>query len=98
MHAAIRIHHTAGCVPGHARRPDMVAADPELVSDALLDKFSLVGTPEKNAERIQWLFANGVYPIIYPLPRRERMVEDHHSVLEQVSRWAQVLEAASPDR
>ena len=69
-----------------------------LVSDELLDKFCLVGTPEKNAERIQWLFANGVYPIIYPLPRRERMVEDHHSVLEQVSRWAQVLEAASPDR
>ncbi|TMD00996.1 MAG: LLM class flavin-dependent oxidoreductase [Chloroflexi bacterium] len=68
-----------------------------LVSDELLDKFCLVGTPEKNAERIQWLFANGVYPIIYPLPRRERMVEDHHSVLEQASRWAQVMEAASPD-
>ena len=70
----------------------------ELVSDELLDKFCLVGSAEKNAERIQWLFANGVYPIVYPLPRRDRMVEDHHSVLEQASRWAQVLDAASADR
>src|SRR5256885_2016304 len=61
----------------------------ELVSDALLDKFSLVGTPEKNAARIQWLFDNSVYPIVYPLPRRERMLEDHHNVLQQASRWAQ---------
>src|SRR6266480_932609 len=70
----------------------------ELVSDALLGKFCLVGTPEKNAARIQWLFDSGVYPIVYPLPRRERMVEDHHSVLEQASRWAKVLDVAPADR
>ena len=69
-----------------------------LVSDALLDKFCLVGAPDKNAARIQWLFDNGVYPIVYPLPRRERMVEDHHSVLEQASGWAQVLDVAPADR
>src|SRR5256885_8655931 len=34
-----------------------------LASDALLDKFSLVGTHEKNAARIQWLFDNSVYTI-----------------------------------
>ena len=70
----------------------------ELVSDALLDKFCLVGAPDKNAARIQWLFDNGVFPIVYPLPRRERMVEDHHSVLQQASRWAQVLDVAPADR
>jgi alkanesulfonate monooxygenase SsuD/methylene tetrahydromethanopterin reductase-like flavin-dependent oxidoreductase (luciferase family) len=69
----------------------------ELVSDQLLDKFSLVGTPETNAARIQWLFDNNVYPIVYPLPRRERMVEDHHTVLEQASRWAHTLEIAPAD-
>jgi len=26
------------------------------------------------------------------------MKEDHHSVLERASRWAQVLKVASPDR
>jgi alkanesulfonate monooxygenase SsuD/methylene tetrahydromethanopterin reductase-like flavin-dependent oxidoreductase (luciferase family) len=70
----------------------------ELVSDELLHKFSLVGTAEENAARIRWLFDNGVYPIVYPLPRRERMVEDHHSVLEQASSWARALDAASADR
>jgi len=44
----------------------------------VLDKFCLVGTPEKNVARIQWLLDNNVYPILYPLPRRKRMVEDHH--------------------
>lgn len=64
-----------------------------LVSDRLLEKFCLVGLPADNARRVQWLFDNGVYPIVYPLPRRDRMVEDHHSVLEQVSNWARQLDA-----
>jgi hypothetical protein len=57
-----------------------------------------VGTAEENAKRMQWLFDNDVYPIVYPLPRRQRMVEDHHSVLEQASLWAQALDGASADR
>jgi alkanesulfonate monooxygenase SsuD/methylene tetrahydromethanopterin reductase-like flavin-dependent oxidoreductase (luciferase family) len=68
-----------------------------LVSDGLLEKFSLVGTEVENAKRIEWLFDNGVFPIVYPLPRREHMVEDHHSVLEQASRWTRVLDAPPAD-
>ena len=67
----------------------------KLVSDELLRKFSLVGTATENAERIQWLFDNGVYPIVYPLPRREQMAEDHRSVLEQASRWARAAAEAT---
>lgn len=69
----------------------------ELVSDRLLEKFCLVGTTSENARRMQWLFDNKVYPIVYPLPRRNRMVEDHHRVLEQASRWSQVLNATAVD-
>lgn len=58
-----------------------------LVSDRLLDKFCLAGTPDENARRIHWLLDNRVYPIVYPLPRRDRMVEDHHSVLRQAAAW-----------
>jgi hypothetical protein len=36
-----------------------------LVSDRLLEKFCLVGLPADNARRVQWLFDNGVYPIVY---------------------------------
>ena len=63
----------------------------DLVSDGLLEKFCLVGTPSDNARRMQWLFDNSVYPIVYPLPRRDRMVEDHHSVLERAVSWTKVL-------
>src|SRR5262249_27347272 len=63
----------------------------DLVSDGLLEKFCLVGTPSDNARRMQWLFDNSVYPIVYPLPRRDRMVEDHHSVLERAVSWTHVL-------
>jgi alkanesulfonate monooxygenase SsuD/methylene tetrahydromethanopterin reductase-like flavin-dependent oxidoreductase (luciferase family) len=59
-----------------------------LVSDRLLDKFCLAGTPEENAGRIQWLLDEGVFPVIYPLPRRGRMVEDHHAVIRMAADWA----------
>ena len=59
-----------------------------LVSDRLLEKFSLAGPPADNAKRIQWLFDNGVYPIVYPLPRHARMVEDHHTTLRLTAEWA----------
>jgi len=65
----------------------------DLVSDSLLKRFTLVGTESENAARINWLFDNGVYPIVYPLPRRDRMAEDHQSVLEQAARWTQLREA-----
>jgi hypothetical protein len=69
----------------------------DLVSDRLLEKFCLAGTAEENGARIEWLFDNGVYPIVYPLPRRERMVEDHHTVLRLVADWTQVLNVASAE-
>ena len=70
----------------------------ELVSDGLLEKFCLVGTHADNSRRMQWLFDNNVFPIVYPLPRRDRMIEDHHSVLEQASRWSRALDVTAVDR
>jgi alkanesulfonate monooxygenase SsuD/methylene tetrahydromethanopterin reductase-like flavin-dependent oxidoreductase (luciferase family) len=63
-----------------------------LVSDRMLEKFCLAGTAEENGRRIQWLFDNGVFPVIYPLPRHGRMVEDHHSVIRTAADWAWRLE------
>jgi alkanesulfonate monooxygenase SsuD/methylene tetrahydromethanopterin reductase-like flavin-dependent oxidoreductase (luciferase family) len=59
-----------------------------LVSDRLLETFCLAGTPAENAGRIQWLLDNGVFPVIYPLPRHGRMVEDHHAVIRMAADWA----------
>jgi alkanesulfonate monooxygenase SsuD/methylene tetrahydromethanopterin reductase-like flavin-dependent oxidoreductase (luciferase family) len=70
----------------------------ELVSNRLLDKFCLAGTPEQNAERIRWLLDNGVYPVIYPLPRHGRMLEDHYTVIRKAAEWAwRAQRVAAPD-
>ena len=70
----------------------------DLVSDRLLQRFTLVGTNSENAARIRWLFDNDVYPIVYPLPRREQMADDHLGVLEKAARWAQLSEATEVRR
>jgi hypothetical protein len=57
-----------------------------------------VGTDSENAARIRWLFDNDVYPIVYPLPRREQMADDHLGVLEKAARWAQLSEATEVRR
>jgi hypothetical protein len=35
---------------------------------------------------------------MYPLPRRERMVDDQHRVIEQTARSAEMQDASSADR
>jgi hypothetical protein len=34
------------------------------------------------------LLDNGVFPVIYPLPRHGRMAEDHHRVIGMAAEWA----------
>ena len=59
-----------------------------MVSDRLLQKFCLAGTARENAVRIDWLLDNGVFPVIYPLPRHRRMVEDHYTTIRMAADWA----------
>ena len=60
----------------------------DLVSDRLLEKFCLARCAGANARRIQWLFDNHVYPIVYPLRRRARMAEDNRTVIRLTAEWA----------
>lgn len=48
-----------------------------LVTDQIIEKLSLAGTPAACRRKLRFLFDNGVYPIIYPLPRPGRVAEDH---------------------
>ncbi len=52
-----------------------------LVTDAMVEKFSLTGTPHACRKKLRWLLDAGVYPIIYPLFRRDRPLEDHLAAL-----------------
>lgn len=55
----------------------------KMVNDDMLEKFTLTGATETCRERLTWLLDEGVYPIIYPVPRHGRMVEDHHITMER---------------
>lgn len=59
-----------------------------LVSDRMLERFTLTGSESACSERLRWMLGEGVIPIIYPLPRRSRMVEDHQLVLRRAAGWA----------
>ena len=52
-----------------------------LVSDALCEAFTLTGSREHCREHLRWLLDQGVYPVIYPLMRRDRIVEDHFNAI-----------------
>jgi alkanesulfonate monooxygenase SsuD/methylene tetrahydromethanopterin reductase-like flavin-dependent oxidoreductase (luciferase family) len=43
-----------------------------LVTDGMVEKFSVT-----NAKEMQRILDDGVYPIIYPVPRHDRMYDDH---------------------
>jgi len=53
------------------------AAAAGLVTDAMVERLSLTGSFDVCRARLQRMVGSGVYPLIYPIPRRERMVEDH---------------------
>jgi 5,10-methylenetetrahydromethanopterin reductase len=52
-----------------------------LVSDELVEAFSLCGTPEQCRKRLRSMIEQGVYPIIYPVPRQDRIVEEHFATI-----------------
>jgi alkanesulfonate monooxygenase SsuD/methylene tetrahydromethanopterin reductase-like flavin-dependent oxidoreductase (luciferase family) len=54
-----------------------------LVSDAMVEKLSVA-----SARELRRILDDGVYPIIYPVPRRERMYEDHVLTAEVAMRYA----------
>ncbi|HEX6510657.1 MAG TPA: LLM class flavin-dependent oxidoreductase [Chloroflexota bacterium] len=43
-----------------------------LVTDSMVEKFSVT-----TAKELRRILEDGVYPIIYPVPRRDRVLEDH---------------------
>ncbi len=65
------------------------AAAAELVTDEMLERFTVFGTEDQCRQRVRWLLDEGVYPIVYPLPRHDRMYDDHVAAVRNVARWAE---------
>ena len=58
-----------------------------MVSDEFLEKFTLTGDDAACTKRLRWLLDEKVYPIIYPVPRHDLLVEDHFTTIEAVARY-----------
>mgnify|MGYP001584312498 CR=1 FL=1 len=59
-----------------------------MVTDAMVEKFSLTGSPEACRRKLRSLLDAGVYPIIYPVPRRDLTVEDHFEAIRLAATYA----------
>jgi len=59
-----------------------------MVNDAMVEKFSLTGSPEACRQKLSSLLGAGVYPIIYPVPRRDRTMEDHFEAIRLAASYA----------
>jgi len=58
------------------------AAASRLVTDEIVEKFAVMGSPEIRARKLRWMMDLGVYPIMYPIMRHGHTVDDHFLVAE----------------
>lgn len=63
------------------------AAASRLVTDAMVERLSLTGSFDACRARLRRLVEAGVYPLIYPIPRRDRVVEDHLAAIRLAARY-----------
>lgn len=56
-----------------------------LVTDEMLETFTCTGTDEQVAKRLDWLTGEGVYPIVYPVPRHSLLAEDHWTTADRIA-------------
>lgn len=54
-----------------------------LVTDEMIETFTSTGTDEQVARRLDWLTGEGVYPIIYPVPRHSLKAQDHWTTADR---------------
>lgn len=76
------------------RAGDFLAAS-RVVSDEMVEKFAIVGSPAQRRAHLRWLIERGVYPILYPVWRPEHTVEDY---LEIIRLGAQYIGATDDGR
>lgn len=58
------------------------------VTDEMVEKLSLTGTVEACRARLRRMLDAGAYPIIYPLPRRDRVIADHFAAIRLAAEYA----------
>ncbi len=62
-----------------------------LVTDAMVEKLAIMGSREARIAKLDWMYREGVYPIIYPVPARDRRVEDHFDVINLIAGYCRAV-------
>jgi alkanesulfonate monooxygenase SsuD/methylene tetrahydromethanopterin reductase-like flavin-dependent oxidoreductase (luciferase family) len=64
-----------------------------LVTDAMVEKFAVMGSQEQRRKKLRWMMDRNVYPIMYPIPRPGHTIDDHFLVIELVARYLNANQA-----
>lgn len=82
------------------RAGDFISAS-RLVTDAMVEKFAAMGSPAQRRQKLQWLMARGIYPILYPIWRPGHTVEDYFEIIHLAANYLtpeKAVDTTSPER
>jgi alkanesulfonate monooxygenase SsuD/methylene tetrahydromethanopterin reductase-like flavin-dependent oxidoreductase (luciferase family) len=68
------------------RTGDFVGAS-RLVTDAMVEKFAVVGSAAQRKQKLRWMLDCGIYPILYPIWRPGHAVDDYLEIIRLASRY-----------
>ncbi len=74
-------------------RTEGILAATKLVTDEMMEKFAVVGSPEQRRQKMRWMLDRNVYPILYPVCREGHVKEDCFNTMRYV---AQYMQEAAP--
>lgn len=79
------------------RTEGMLAAR-RLVTDEMMEKFAVIGSPEQRRQKMRWMLERDVYPILYPVCREGHVKEDYFNTMRAVANYMQdTVPALAPE-
>ncbi len=77
------------------RSGDFVKAS-SFVTDAMVEKFAVVGSAEQRKRKLRWMLDSGIYPILYPIWRPGHAVDDYIEIIRLGSHYLSEEKATVP--
>jgi 5,10-methylenetetrahydromethanopterin reductase len=61
-----------------------------LVTDEMMEKFAVVGSPAQRRKKMLWMIDRNIYPILYPVCREGRVKEDCFDTMQFVAKYMKI--------
>ncbi len=77
-----------------------ILAASRLVTDDMMEKFAVVGSPEQRRQKMRWMLDRDVYPILYPVCRQGHVKEDSFNTMRSVAQYLkeEAVHSSAPER